>query len=173
MIEVIRYTDEADKSLGISGMAISLVGFDCENYLASVSLEPEDEPFVLGQEFFFSGNPRQSARIAWNEFLHQFQILSALAIGNVLCRTYAAGHAPDRRQLDTLREFVTDLGRDMCSLEDYEARNAFDQIYQSNERLFTHPHIIGIARSLSALLRVRRRMTAGEVIEQLSRLNSL
>ena len=39
MYDKLKYIDETDKSLGIAGMAITLVACDCEDMLACVSLE--------------------------------------------------------------------------------------------------------------------------------------
>lgn len=171
--DILRYTDETDKSLGIAGMAISLVAIDGEKMLASVSIEADEEPFDMAQEFFFTGNPRQSARIARNEFFKQFQVMATLALGNVLCRAYSAGHSPAREAMQSVRDFIGDCGRELCSLEDDEIGHAYEHTYDYSNRLFTHPQIVAIARDFATVLRMRRRMTAGEVLEQLSRLNTL
>lgn len=173
MDSLLHYNDEADKSLGIAGMAISLVACDCENVLSSVSMEPDDDSLNLTQEFFFSGNPRQSARIAWNELLRQFQIASSLVIGNVLCRAHAAGHSPAKEIIDAMHGFISEQGREYCSLDDDEIEAIYNKNYQYHRRLFSHPGVMSVARDFATVLRMRRTMTAGEVFEQLSRLNSI
>lgn len=169
----LHYSDESDKSLGIAGMAIALVACDSESVLASVSLEPDEEAFDFSQDFFFSGNPRQSARIAWNELLRQYQIASSLLLGNVFCRARAAGHAPEDDVLDIVRGFIAGEGREYCSLDDDEIQTVYDKTLRFHTRLFSHPGVLSVARDFATVLRMRRSMTAGEVFEQLSRLNSI
>lgn len=169
----LHYTDESDKSLGIAGMAIALVACDSESILASVSLEPDEEAFDFTQDFFFSGNPRQSARIAWNELLRQFQIASSLLLGNVFCRARAAGRAPEAAALDMVRAFIDGEGREYCSLEADEIQAVYDKNLRFHTRLFTHPGVLSVARDFATVLRMRRTMSAGEVFEQLARLNSI
>lgn len=169
----LHYSDESDKSLGIAGMAIALVACDSESVLASVSLESGEETFDFSQDFFFSGNPRQSARIAWNELLRQFQIASSLLLGNVFCRARAGGHAPEADVLDFVRDFIAAEGREYCSLDDDEIQTVYDKYLHFHTRLFSHPGVLSVARDFATVLRMRRSMTAGEVFEQLSRLNSI
>lgn len=173
MNDLMKYADEADKSLGIAGMAISLVACDSEDYLASVSLEEGDEPLELAGEFFFGGNPGISAKIAWNEILRQYQVGSAMIMGNVLCRAHAAGHGLDDRVVDFIHRFICDEGHSMCSLDDDEVENLYNKNFAYYKRLFSHPSVVIIARDFADDLRQRRHMSAGEVLESLRRLNNL
>lgn len=169
----LHYTDEADKSLGIAGMAIALVACDGERLLASVSVEPDDEPFDMAQEFFFSGNPRQSARIAWNELLRQYQIVGSLVIGNVLCRAYSTGHSPAAEVIAAMHDFIIGQAGEYCSLDSDEAEALYNKSYRYYSRLFAHPTVSTVARDFATLLRIRRTMSATEVLEQLSRLQGI
>lgn len=173
MIESLKYTDEADKSLGIAGMAITLVACDGEEYLAAVSLEAEEEPLSMAEEFFFSGNPRFSAKIAWKELLKQYQVTTGLLLGNVLCRAFAAGHSPASAAIDAVREIVREEGISHCSLDKDEADSIFNKSYTYYNRLFMHPSVLVIARDFASALQERRRMTAGDVLESLRRLNNI
>jgi len=173
MDTTLKYTDETDKSLGIAGMAISLVACDGEALLASVSLEEGDDSMMFSEEFFFAGNPRLSAKIAWNELLKQYQVASAMLMGNIMCRRFAAGHGVESPLLQIVRDLLSDAGHTHCSLEDDEIETLFNKNYRYYTRLFSHGGVLSVARDLATTLRMRRRMTAGEVFEQLSRLNSL
>ncbi len=169
----LKYTDENDKSLGVAGMAISLVACDSEHYLAAVSLEDEEDTLQMAGEFFFSGNPRISAKIAWNELLKQYQITSGLLLGNVLCRSLSAGRNVDKEVLDIIHDMIVNDGRSYCSLEDDEVEAMYNKEYSYYYRMFSHPSVASIARDFAATLRMQRRMTAGEVIEHLRHLSSI
>ena len=43
----LKYTDDVDKSLGLAGMAITLVACDSEELIASVSMEDDEEPLEM------------------------------------------------------------------------------------------------------------------------------
>lgn len=169
----LKYTDETDKSLGVAGMAISLVACDGEEYLASVSLEDNEEALQMAEEFFFGGNPRFSAKIAWNEILKQFQITSGMMLSNVMCRNLSAGRAIDRDMIETIHQLILSDGQEFCSLERDEVENLYNREYQYYYRMFSHPSVATIARDFASTLRLQRRMTAGEVIENLRRLSAI
>ena len=173
MTSILKYTDETDKCLGLAGMAISLVACDGEEYLAAVSLDPEEDSFSMAEEFYFSGNPRFSAKIAWNEMLKQFQITTGMMLANVLCRAFAAGHSPAREAIDAVHEIIISEGTDRCELDNDEIDSLFNKNYAYYNRLFSHPTVNVIARDFAAALQRQRRMTSGEVLEALRRLNSL
>jgi len=169
----LKYTDETDKSLGIAGMAISLVACDSEHLLAAVSLKDEEETLQMAEEFFFSGNPRISAKIAWNELLRQYQITSGLLLGNVMCRALSAGHGIDKDVLDFVHKLIIGDGQKYCSLDNDEAEAMYNKEYSYYYRMFSHPSVAEIARDFASTLRLQRRMTAGEVVENLRRLSSI
>lgn len=171
MVEVLRYKDEADKSLGLAGMAISLVACDGERYLASLSLEEGDEAFELSSESFFSGNPRFSARLVWNDLFVRFQLSSGLLLGNVLCRW--RGTMPPAEVLDAVHDIVREEGGSECSLDDDEIENVYNKSLAFYRRLFAHRPVIEVADSFADHLRRQRRMSAGEVFEFLSCLSRL
>ncbi len=173
MNQHIKYTDETDKSFGIAGMAISLVACDAEEMLSAVSLEPDEESFDLANELFFISNPRFSAKIAWNELLKQYRIFSAMALGNLLCRRAAKTADIADEIVEELHRMLIDEGCEYCSLEHDEAEMLYDKHSRYYRRLFAHPGVMTIARDFATNLRMRRRMTGGEVLEQLARLNSL
>ncbi|MDE5594227.1 MAG: hypothetical protein K2I89_01460, partial [Muribaculaceae bacterium] len=89
MSSSLKYTDEKDKSYGLTGMAISMIVLDGEEYLSGMSIDaPVGEGVELSQDFYFIGNPRLSAKIAWNEILKHFQLSAGMVISNVMCRSY-------------------------------------------------------------------------------------
>ena len=85
----LKYADERDKSYGIAGMAIAVVAYDSESMLASVSMDAEPGHAVeFGSEFYFSGNPRLSAKIAWTEIIKHFRLATGLLVANAMSRHY-------------------------------------------------------------------------------------
>lgn len=173
MENILKYIDETDKSLGIAGMAISLIACDSEHLLAKVSLADDEEAITMAEEFFFGGNPRISAKIAWNEILKQFQITSGLLISNVMCRSFGAGKDISKKSLEVIHDMIINDAHTFCSLEDDEAENMYNKEYAYYYRMFSHPSVVSVARDFATTLRMQRRMTAGEVIENLRRLSSL
>ena len=66
----LAYADEKDKTYGITGMAITLVALDGEEYLAAIDLDAEaGEHLRMSHDFGFKGNPRMSAKIVWEQTL--------------------------------------------------------------------------------------------------------
>jgi len=173
MYDKLKYTDETDKSLGVAGMAITLVACDCEDMLAGVSLEDDEDTVSMAEEFFFNGNPRLSAKIAWNEILKQFQVTVGMLIGNVLCRRFCAGTSPDSEMLKIVHDIIIEEGARQCSLDKDESEAVYNKYYSYYNRLFTHPTVAVVARDFATTLRMQRRMTSGEVIENLRQLANL
>lgn len=169
----LKYVDEADKSLGIAGMAISLVAFDGEDFLTSVSIVDGEESMSMTEEFFFNGNQEISAKLAWNEMVKQFELTAGMLMGNVMCRSYAAGHSPTRETLDAVRRIIREEGSERCSLDHDETDAIYEKDYTYYSRLFAHPTVSEVARDLATTLRTRRRLSAVEVLDSLRRLNSL
>lgn len=173
MYDKLKYIDETDKSLGIAGMAITLVACDCEDMLAGVSLEEGEESLSMAEEFFFNGNPRLSAKIAWNEILRQFQVTAGMLIGNVLCRKFCKGTSPDADLLKVVHDIIVEEGARHCSLDEDESDAVYNKNYRYYNRLFMHPTVAVVARDFATALRMQRRMTSGEVIENLRRLGNI
>lgn len=173
MKSALKYVDEADKALGIAGMAISLVACDGEDFLAAVSIVDGEDSLDMSDEFFFNGNQEFSAKLAWNEMLKQFQLTAGMLLGNVMCRAYAAGHSPSRDTLDAVRRLIREEGSEHCSLDRDEADAIYEKDYDYYSRLFTHPTVVEVARNFASILRTRRRLNAAEVLDNLRRLNSL
>ncbi len=173
MNNTLKYIDERDKSYGIAGMAISLIACDCEDYLASVSIEKDEESVSMVQNFHFCGNSNLSVKNAWNDLLREFQLASCMLIGNVMCRSMLSGNILDRNSIDLIRDIIKSFGKDSLSLEDDEIESIYNKNYKYYNKLFSHPTVATIARDFATSLRMQRRMSAAEVMEELHRLNSL
>lgn len=172
MYELLKYTDEVDKSLGIAGMAIALLACDGENFVASVSVDQSGPGLEFAPEAFFAHNPRFSAKIAWNQLMREFHVFSGMLLGNVMCRHLVTNKNVQREIVDILHELISAHGGSECSLENDELDEIFNKDMVYFRRLFSHPAVADVARDFAGALRAQRSMTAGEVFEHLSRLNS-
>lgn len=171
----IKYIDENDKCYGITGMAIGMVIWDAENVLAAVSLDaPADETVEFTPEFYYNGNPGLSAKVSWNHILQHYQVTMGMLLGNVLCRSHVLHHAAiDNDTKKELLELFDNEGREACSLESDEIERMFTKSYNYLYKVFNHAGVQDIAHDFARELKTRRRMTRGEVIEQLHALSML
>lgn len=172
MYEILRYTDEVDRSFGAAGMAIALFACDGEDIIASVSVEDGEPTLSFCPGAFFVNNPRFSARITWEKLLQELHIFSGMLIGNVLCRHVISQTDMRREIYDMIYDLISEHGQSTCSLDEDEIANLFDKDYRYFNRLFSHPAVRNVAQTFASSLRQQRRMTAGEVIEYMSRLSS-
>ena len=171
----LRYNDEADRAYGLTGMAISMVVWDGESMLSGVNLDADPGcGLEVTPEFHFAGNPRLSARLAWHQMVKQFELSTAMLLGNAMCRSYVGqSRALTSSATAMLRAVVRDEGRSVCSLDDDEIAHIYDKVSGYLDRLFTHHAVAGLANSFAGTLRERRRLSAAEAIEQLSALSGL
>lgn len=171
----LRYIDEDDKCYGITGMAIGMVVWDAEDVLSSVSVDaPADESVEFTPEFYFSGNPGLSAKVAWNHILQHFQVSMGMLIGNLLCRSYVLHKEKvDDDVRDELLHYLDEEGRETCSLESDEVERLFNKSYNYLHKVFNHAGVQSVAHDFARELKAHRRMTRGEVVEQLRALHML
>jgi hypothetical protein len=171
----LKYSDENDKCYGLAGMAISIVALDKESLIESMSLDAEPgEAVKFASEFYFSGNPTFSARIAWNEILQHFQLSAAMMISNIMCRAYVHRHKniPDDVRASMLK-LIADEGHDSCSLDDDEISTLFSKNYNYLHRLFNHRGVQDVARKFAKTLAERRSLSRSEVIDELRALSMI
>lgn len=170
----LKYNDELDKSYGLAGMVISLVASDGEELLSEISMDaPAGESLVMSHDYFFSGNPRMSAKVVWSATLEHFRLSTSMLLGNVMCRRYVLRRLPvDRATSDCLRELVCSEAGDSCALERDEADALFDRCYSYVDRLFSHNAVHSMAVEFSEILRKRRSLSAQEALETLNRLGN-
>lgn len=175
MIENLKYSDDRDKSYGVAGMAVTLVAMDGESLLAAVSLDSAPgQSMQFTPDYYFNGNPRLSARIAYNHILGHLRLTAAMAVGNVICRSYVGRRrAVDSDAVDALRTVVRDEAMDTCSLDADEADALFEKHYSYFDRLFRHQGVVRIASEFADRLHSCRSMSAAEVFECLAELRML
>ncbi len=169
----LKYIDEDDKCYGLTGMAIAVVAWDCENLLARIDLDG-DEMMEFTPHYYFSGNPRLSAKLAWNQLVEHYQLSMGLMLSNILCRHCVHRHAEVKREIvDTMLDYLIEEGQEACSLERDEVNNMFNKSYNYLYRLFNHRGVQGVANDFAAKLKQRRNLTVSEVVEELRALSML
>lgn len=171
----LKYIDEKDKSYGLAGMAISIVALDGEDYFDAISIDaPADESIEFSHDFYFVGNPRLSAKIAWNEMLKHFQLSSGMVISNLICRNYVQHrHKLTPDIIEALKSVVRDEARENCSLDEDESDALFEKSLNYFDRLFSYARVHEIANDFASALVRQRRMSSQEVFEQLRQLSLL
>lgn len=171
---LLRYSDRADKSFGLAGMAISLMVWDAESRLSYIDIDASpEEAMRMSPDFYLS--PVASAKAVWDNNLRRFQLASAMLVANVTCRHFVH---QKRRVLpsdvdDQIRTAVIDEGATLCQLEPEEALGVYSKAFSYCHRLFSHPEVARMASELSAVISDRGRLSAGEVFEILAPLNRL
>lgn len=172
---VLKYKDEDDRSMGLAGSAIALVIWDGEDKLSAVNLDSlPGEGIEMTPDFGFAGNPRLSARLAWQMMLKQFELTSAMVMGNIMCRSYVGqGRQPSSSARAALRAILRDEAISTCSLEDDEFDHMYGRLLDLQSQIFSHDEVASIARAFAGDLITRRRLSAAEVLDRLERLGKL
>ncbi len=163
----IKYIDDTDRCYGLTGMAMGIVIWDREDLLTAIDLDAEpDSMMEFSPYYYFAGNPRMSARFAWNQIVDHYRLSMGLLMANVLCRSYVRDQKQiSRDTLDLMKEYLVEEGRATCSLDDDEINVLFDNQLAYLHRLFSHPGVRRVASEFADDLSRRRRMTVGEVVE--------
>lgn len=163
----LKYLDDDDRCYGLTGMAMGIVIWDCEDLLAAIDLDADpDEMMEFTPQYYFAGNPRLSARIAWNQILEHFRLTMGLLMANVMCRNNVLKNCEiEKDVIDLMYQYLIEEGRDTCSLDDDEINNLFNRQYSYLHRLFSHPGVRRVAVDFAHELKSRRRMSVDEVIE--------
>ncbi|MDE6322058.1 MAG: hypothetical protein K2L93_07140 [Muribaculaceae bacterium] len=170
----LKYKDATDRCYGVTGMAISIVALDAEELLDSLTIEEGEEAVKFTPEYYFSGNPRYSARLAWNQILQHFSVTTAMAIGNLMCRQYVlSGKSLSPALTLALKETVASDGREACQLDDDEIDSLFNRNFNYLHRLFSHSGVQSVARDFATTLSERRTLTRADILDELRALSLL
>lgn len=174
-MEIFKYSDEDDKCLGIAGMAISMVVWDNEDLLSSVSLDAQSgESIEFTPQYYFAGDPKMSAKASWTQIIEHYQITMGMLIANVMCRHYTQSDKPiENKTKDTIFSLLEKEGKETCSLEKDEIERLFDKTYDYLNRVFMHHGVQTIANDLASSLKQSRKMTRSEIMEHLEALSEL
>lgn len=165
---VLGYRDDNDRCYGLTGMAMAIVVTDSEELLAAIDLDASDsdEMMKFTPQYFFAGNPRLSARLAWNHLVEHYRLTMGLAIANVLSRYYVNRHQEVTAEiLQAMHEAMLNEGRYTCELDEDEVNILFNKQFSYMQRLFRHPGVQGVVRNFAGDLKQRRHMTINEIVE--------
>ena len=169
----LKYSDEQDKCYGVTGMAVSLVIWDADDMLAHIDMDA-DESVEFVPEYYFSGNPRLTAKVAWQYIVKHYQASMGMMIGNVMCRHHLLQHkSPDSATRKALLECVEQEGVESCSLESDEIHRLFDRSYSYLDRVFAHSGVQNVVRDFARELQEQRTLSRGDVAEMLAALRNL
>lgn len=172
----LKYTDERDKSYGVAGMAIAVVAYDCENMLASVSIDaPDGQCMEFGSELCFNGNPRLSAKITWTELLKHFRLGTGLLVANAMCRQYVQHR---RRLPDDMVRALHDAVHNCGAADEVQLdTDEVDAVLQRNveffNRLFQYQAVHDATHAFASDLMEKRTFSAAETAERLAAIINL
>ena len=168
------YSDEKDRSYGLTGMAVTMaVWSDNDNFL-EINLDRADEPVAFTPDFYFSGNPSCSAKDVWEMMAKHFQLAMGMAQGNLLCRRLVAQHVmPGDDEAEALRAAARQEGLDACGLEKDEVDALWSKSYRSLVRVFGHGGVGTIVERFASELQSRRRLDRADIADLLSELGRL
>lgn len=171
----LKYTDERDRCYGLTGMAMSMVVMNGEDLLAGIDLDsPADEMMHFTPQYYFAGNPRLSARLAWNQIVEHYQLTMSMLVANVLCRYYVHRREEITPEiLKLVHDYVVDEGTDTCQLDEDEINALFNKNFSYMQRLFRHRGVQSVVDGFARELQHRRRMTVSEVLEECRALSAL
>ena len=170
---LMKYRDELDKSYGVAGMALGLTVFEADDLFTAVTLDGDGPGCIqFTPEFNFAGNPRLSARGAWQYILGHYRITVGLAVANALCRRMVLDNERvDDRLRDDLFNAAYEDGRDYCQLERDEVEPIFDEAFNQMSRLFANSQVRKAMDAFADALQQRRTLTHIDVTDILQQLN--
>lgn len=163
------YIDERDRSYGLSGMAISLAVLNNAEMIVEINLDRSPDPIDFAHDFYFSGNPRCSAKMVWEDLTHTFHLSTAMALGNLMARKMIAqNNSLNPGDEQTLHAAVEKEGSEVCGLEADEIDKIWEKDYRLLSKVFRHPAVRHTADELSRLMLERRVLGRAELADILS-----
>jgi len=171
----LKYTDERDRCYGLTGMAMSVVVMNGEELLSAIDMDsPADEMMKFSPDYYFAGNPRLSARLAWNNLVEHYRFTMSMLVANVLCRYYVHRREEITPEiLKLVHQYLVDEGIDTCQLDEDEINVIFNKQFSYLQRLFRHQGVQAVVNDFARELQKRRHMSVSEVVEGFRTLNML
>lgn len=172
--KALRYKDEEDRAYGLAGMVIAVASMDAIDRVAMVSLDSDGPMVTFSNEFYFPGSQSASPKATWRRLFDNFQITSAMAIGNVLSRRYIHERTDEvDDMLRPLRDVIRLEGEDVCSLESDETDRIFNRMLSHSSRIFGNRRLSPFIDEFAGIIARRRRLSGREIAEELSLLQML
>lgn len=175
MSNKLTYKSESDRIYGAAGMAIAVVVVDGQDYLTSVDVDaPAGEMMRLSEQFYFSNHQRIAAKDVWHSILSSFNLMTAMAVGNYLCRSLVGGAIHEEGALRTsLEKELLSAGKEECELDPDESQRLFTKHFNYLHQVFSHPGVQSLAHSLADNFTSRRQLTVSEISDILSALRHI
>lgn len=172
MIDSIVYVDENDRCYGLSGMAVALSLYNNEEKIVEIDIDRHPDPIDFTPDFYFSGNPRYSAKVVWSDMAHNFHLALAMALGNLFSRRMIIS---DRTLNDSEEKYLQTIARqegyEACGLEPDEIEAIWNKDYVYIRRVFAHPAVKKITSELAEELKSKRVLSRQELVEFLMKIN--
>lgn len=170
----LAYRSEEDRSYGLAGMTIALATLDAIDNVVRINLDSEGPMVLFTNEFFWGNSQAASPKAYWHTLIRNFQITASLALYNVLSRCMVRERGADpTAMLDALMPVIISEGMDVCSLEEDEAHNLYNNSLMQARRTFGNPRLHPYVDRLADLLAHRRTLTGREIAEELHALHLL
>lgn len=170
--KTLQYKDEEDRSYGLSGMAVAMYAWDGEEYMVGMDIDSAPgDGMQLSVAFNYSGNPRMSVKHSWAQMVKNFELSTAMLLGNAMCRSYCRGGRVSSSSMSLIRALVRDEGKEICSLEEDEINAIYDRVYTYLDRMFSHSRVVETAHTLAGVLVRQRKLSAAEALDILRAIN--
>lgn len=171
----LKYSDATDRAFGLCGTALALFIYDAERYIFSLSLDaPADRGISLTPDFYTVNNPNVSAKIIWQNEYRRFQLVAAMTMGNLLCRSITRRRSDLSQQVQNLMlSHLMQEGEATCGLETSEVRNIIGESFSYLRRLFMHPTINKTLNSMAQELKQTHTLDRDRVLSYLLPLNRI
>lgn len=170
----LKYSDRTDRAYGLCGMAFSMFVYDVEEFLDTLTVNSEvGSGMVLTPDFFAASNPNLSVKSVWSSSLKQFQLLSAMAIANLLTRSLARRHAdiPPALRDDLYRDLAAE-GAESCGLEASESNILCDRSYSYLRNLLQQPRVAHAIARMAGQLEADGSLSRDKILGYLQPLGS-
>lgn len=170
----IIYKDETDRCYGLTGMAVSMAVFNSEDQILEINIDSAPESIFFSPEFYFSGNPRCSAKVVWGELANHYRLALAMAMGNLLSRRVVlqSGGLSEAEE-GGLRDLAIEEGSNVVGLESDEVERLWTKDYEYLKKVFRHPGVQRATKEIALEIQKRRIISRQELLELLSVLNRL
>ena len=164
----LSYQNENDRAYGLAGMAISVAALDAIDRGAAISIDADGPMVTFANEYYFSGSPSVSTKAAWEELVRNFQLTSAMVIGNGMARSMVRGNSEVQSEL--MKELYDNFeaeGKDACSLEADEVENLYNRLTMFERRIFGNRRLYPAINEFARIIELRRTLSGMEILDEL------
>lgn len=167
----IYYDNDDDRAYGLAGMCIGMAALDAVERIALVDLDADGPMVSIAGEYLYDLSGHCSPKEVWSAMLHNFYLTASMSLANVLSRSMIrlqAGLPTDI--LTTIHEAVIAEGKESCQLEEDEAEALYNRSLTTMRRVFANPRLREPVRELAGTLSRARRLSGGDIADELRRL---